>query len=100
MDQASSAVLSRTVIMFIIVIIGAICYKLKIISDDGKKQLSSLVLSVVNPLLIFLSYQTEFNSMRQFLRNMFSSRKKRQEAKLAEQQAILDGERVTIVISK
>ena len=47
-----------------------------------------------------LTYQTEFNSMRQFLRNMFSSRKKRQEAKLAEQQAILDGERVTIVISK
>lgn len=47
-----------------------------------------------------LTYQTEFNSMRQFLRNMFSSRKKRQEAKLAEQQAILDGERVTIEISK
>lgn len=62
MDQASTAVLSRTIIMFIIVIIGAICYKLKIITDDGKKQLSSLVLSVVNPLLIFLSYQTEFNT--------------------------------------
>ena len=47
-----------------------------------------------------LTYQTEFNSMRQFFRNVFSSRKKRQEAKLAEQQAILDGERVTIEISK
>lgn len=47
-----------------------------------------------------LTYQTEFNSMRQFFRNVFSSKKKRQEAKLAEQQAILDGERVTIEISK
>lgn len=47
-----------------------------------------------------LTYQTEFNSMRQFFRNLFSSKKKRQEAKLAEQQALLDGERVMLEISK
>lgn len=47
-----------------------------------------------------LTYQTEFNSMRQFFRNIFSSKKKRQEAKLAEQQALMDEERVELKISK
>lgn len=60
MGDTVSAVLTQIIIMFIIVVIGAICYKTKIINDDGKKQLSNLVLKVVNPLLIFLSYQTEF----------------------------------------
>ena len=47
-----------------------------------------------------LAYQTEFNSIRQFLKNMFSSKKKRQEAKQAEEQAILDGKRVEINITE
>ena len=47
-----------------------------------------------------LAYQTEFNSFRQFLKNMFSSKKKRQEAKQAEEQAILDGKRVEINITE
>lgn len=64
MDDSAIAVLRQTVIMFIIVIIGALCYKFKLINDEGRKQLSDLVLTVVNPLLIFLSYQTE---MRQEL---------------------------------
>ena len=46
-----------------------------------------------------LAYQTEFNSFRQFLKNMFSSKKKRQESKQAEEQAILDGSRVEINIT-
>lgn len=45
-----------------IVIIGALCYKFKLINDEGKKQLSNLVLYIVNPLLIFLSYQTEMRA--------------------------------------
>ncbi len=59
MADSAIAVLRQTVIMFMIVIIGALCYKFKLINDDGRKQLSNLVLKVVNPLLIFLSYQTE-----------------------------------------
>lgn len=47
-----------------------------------------------------LTYQTEFNSMRQFFRNIFSSKVKRQEARLAEQQAILDEEKVDIKIQR
>lgn len=45
-----------------------------------------------------LTYQTEFNSMRQFFRYIFSSKEKRQEAKLAEQQAILNEDRIDIEI--
>ncbi len=60
-DQAY-AVLDQTIIMFMIVIIGALCYKFRLLNDEGKKQLSALVLNVVNPLLIFLSYQTEMRT--------------------------------------
>jgi flavorubredoxin len=34
-----------------------------------------------------LTYQTEFNTFRQFFRNIFSSKEKRQAAKIAEEQA-------------
>ena len=46
-----------------------------------------------------ITYQTEFNSFKQFFRNMFSSKKKRQEAKQAEEQAMIDGKRVEINIT-
>ena len=46
-----------------------------------------------------LTYQTEFNSFKQFLKNIFSSKKKRQEAKQAEEQAMIDGKRVEIKIT-
>lgn len=62
MEAASQAVLQQTIIMFIIVFIGAICYKSGLITDDGKKQLSTLVMYIVNPLLIFLAYQTDFKA--------------------------------------
>lgn len=61
METASQEVLQQTIIMFIIVIIGALCYKAGLITDSGKKQLSTLVMYIVNPLLIFLAYQTDFN---------------------------------------
>ena len=47
-----------------------------------------------------LTYQTEFNSLGQFFKNMFSSKKKRQEAKRLEEQAMIDGEKVTINITE
>lgn len=46
-----------------------------------------------------LTYQTEFNSFRQFVRNMFAGKKKRQENKLAEQQELLSGEKVEFSIT-
>ena len=47
-----------------------------------------------------LTYQTEFNSFRQFLKNLFSGKRKRQEARQAEEQAMIDGKRVEIDITE
>ena len=45
-----------------------------------------------------LTYQTEFNNFGQFFRNIFSNKAKRQAAKMAEEQAMIDGGRVDIEI--
>ena len=45
-----------------------------------------------------LTYQTEFSSFRQLIKNIFSNRKKRQEAKRAEEAARLDEKRVILKI--
>ena len=45
-----------------------------------------------------VTYQTEFNSFRQFFRNMFSSKAKRIENKEAEEQAVMKAERINIEI--
>lgn len=47
-----------------------------------------------------VTYQTEFNTFRQFFKNMFSSKKKRQEAKLAEEQAMKNSARNVIKIQR
>jgi hypothetical protein len=44
-------------------------------------------------------YQTEFNNFKKFIRSMFLSKKKRQEAKLQEEQALLEGGKVELKIA-
>lgn len=48
--------------MFIIILIGFVCYKLKVIDQALNKKLSDLLLLLVTPFLIFNSYQREFDS--------------------------------------
>ena len=43
-------------------------------------------------------YQTEFNSFGRFIRNIFSSKAKRQEARMQEEQAMLQGKKTSIMI--
>lgn len=62
MESYVSIIIGRVIIMSIIMAIGAFAYKRNIITKDGTKQLSSLELSIVNPLLIFMSYQSDFDS--------------------------------------
>ena len=47
-----------------------------------------------------LTYQTEFNNFYKFVRNIFMNKRRRQEAKLAEEQATIEEGRRTIVIEK
>jgi len=46
--------------MVILMVIGIICAKVGMIDDETNKKLSNLLLLLVNPLLIFLSYQRPF----------------------------------------
>ncbi len=47
-----------------------------------------------------LTYQTEFNSFGQFIKGIFTSKAKRQAAKQAEEQAIIDGGKETIELTE
>lgn len=52
----------RIIIMFIILLIGFFCYKKGLITKQGTKQLSVVELNLVNPILIFMSYQKDYDS--------------------------------------
>ena len=47
-----------------------------------------------------ITYQTEFNSFRQFFRNIFSSRQKRLQNRQAEEEAVINAKRVNIKIER
>lgn len=53
--------LNQILIMFLIIIAGIICFKVHIINKTVNKKLSEFLLQIVNPLLIFNSYQREFS---------------------------------------
>lgn len=56
----SQTILNQTIIMLILIIIGVLCAKLKLISSATNKELSQFVLQVVNPVVIFMSYQKDY----------------------------------------
>lgn len=53
--------LNQILIMFLLIITGIISYKTHIIDVTANKKLSEFLLQIVNPLLIFNSYQREFS---------------------------------------
>ncbi len=55
-----SIIFKQEVIMLLLIIVGILCFKGGIITTNGRKDMSSLVLSVVNPIVILLAYQKEF----------------------------------------
>lgn len=56
-----TAVINKIAVMFIMMAIGFLLGKLKIITNDGNKVLSGISLFLVSPLLSFVSYQREFS---------------------------------------
>ncbi len=57
----AGTILNQAVIMLLLIIVGMVCYKTGLISENGSKELSKLVLTVVNPMVILMAYQTDFN---------------------------------------
>ncbi|MCD8187761.1 MAG: AEC family transporter [Ruminococcus sp.] len=56
----SATILKQTIIMLMLILVGVLCAKTKIISKETNKQLSSFVLQVVNPILILMSFQNDY----------------------------------------
>ena len=55
----AGVIFQQAVIMLILIAVGAGCFKLRILSKDTVGQLSSLVLKVVNPIVILMSFQRD-----------------------------------------
>ena len=55
-----SVIFKQEIIMLLLIIVGILCFKIGIITPNGRKDISSLVLSVINPIVILLAYQKEF----------------------------------------
>ena len=58
----SETILRQTIVMLMLIMAGVLCSKTKLISKSTNKELSGFVLQVVNPAMIFMSYQTEYRS--------------------------------------
>ncbi len=54
------AVLNQVIIIFLIIGTGVIATKTKLINKEGSKQLTNLVVNIVTPAVIFMSFQTEY----------------------------------------
>lgn len=46
--------------MFLLILVGVLCYKVKILDTNKSKTLSDILLKIVTPALIFSSFQTDF----------------------------------------
>lgn len=53
-------VLNQVIIMALLILTGVMCYKFKLVNKEATQSLSSLVLMVVNPIVIIVSYQVPF----------------------------------------
>ena len=62
MTEYVSVISNQVLLMFILVIIGVIGYKTKVITKEGSKHLSDLLILIVSPVVIFVSYQLDFDA--------------------------------------
>ncbi|MBO7475251.1 MAG: AEC family transporter [Ruminococcus sp.] len=64
----ASTILYKTAIMLILIGVGILCAKTGLISKASNRDLSKFMLQVVNPVVIFMSYQTDYRS--ELVRNL------------------------------
>ncbi len=60
--SAAQITFNQIIIIFIIIIIGMICYKVKLIDEATNAKLSNILLLLVNPMVIFVAYQRSFST--------------------------------------
>ncbi len=59
--EQSIVIAKQAIIMFVLIFVGFFLYKKKMMSEETTKQLSKITLTIVNPIIIFNSYQMEFD---------------------------------------
>lgn len=57
-------ILQQAIIIFLILITGAFLAKKGLVNESGSKQMSNLIVNVVSPAVIFMSYQTDYDPER------------------------------------
>lgn len=57
----SGILINQILVIFIIILTGLICYKTRLIDDNTNSKLSDILLQLVNPMVIFVSYQRDFS---------------------------------------
>lgn len=60
--ESAQIIAFQAVVMFILLFFGYFLYKRKMLSDESTKQLSAITIMIVNPVVVFNSYMTEFNT--------------------------------------
>lgn len=60
MSSLALQTLYQIVIMLILILVGIMCFKTNLISKETNGKLSDLILLLINPVVIFVSYQREF----------------------------------------
>lgn len=51
----------QAAVMFILLAVGYFLYKKKLLGDEATKQLSNITIAIINPIVIFNAYQTDFD---------------------------------------
>lgn len=59
--DAAFTVGNQVIVMFILIAVGVFCYKFGFITNRANKQLANVVITIVTPALLFVSYQKEFD---------------------------------------
>lgn len=62
MTAVASTVFGQIMIMFLLLLIGLLCNKINVIDLETNKKLSNLVLMIINPMVIFVAYQRDFET--------------------------------------
>lgn len=55
-------IFNQLIKMLFILILAFICYRIKLVNQEGNRNLSNLLLMIVNPCLIITTYQTDYDA--------------------------------------
>ena len=61
MESYVSVIADQVLVMLLLMAAGFFSYKVKIISNEGSKQITNILILLVSPVVIFVSYQRDFD---------------------------------------